>query len=316
MKYLFLFYFLFLSFVILSQDKFSKEISLITDNDLYVSANRDRYYTSGIFLTYRHLTKTKNNKLEKRINEWQIGHEMYTPYKPIVIGISEHDRPFAAFLYGSYGIKRVYKNNTIFNTSIKVGVVGPSALGDEIQNGIHNIYGFREATGWKHQIKNALGLNLGASYVRFLGNDESNTLDAYWESAANVGTVFTNISTGLNLRLSFVPLQGIQNSIAFNTNLNDLNTKDKKEVESFFYFKPTIRYALYDATLQGSFLNTGSTVTKELVPIVFDMELGLRFTLNRFNFGYIFNYNTSKSKGLRYTYGNKYGSIVVNYNLR
>ena len=77
-----------------------------------------------------------------------------------------------------------------------------------------------------------------------------------------------------------------------------------------------LRYALYDATLQGSFLNKGSEVTKELIPLVFDIQFGLKFTVNRFNFGYIFNYNTSKSKDLRYTYGNKYGTINLNYLLR
>jgi hypothetical protein len=298
---------------LLAQQKFSKEISLVTDNDLYFSINRDRYYTSGVFLTYRHLTKKKNQNLEKRIFEWQIGHEMYTPSTPIVQFISQHDRPFAAYLYGSLNIKRAYKTNQILNTSLQIGVVGPDAKGDELQNNLHNWYGFRDVVGWKHQIKNALAINFGTEYIQFLGKDTSNTLDASWVNTANFGTVFTNFSTGLNLRLSFMPLQEIMNSIAFNTNLNDASTKYNREAESFFYFKPTIRYALYDATLQGSFLNTTSDVTKELIPLVFDMELGYKFTANRFNFGYVFNYNTSKSKGLRYTYGNRYGTIIINY---
>lgn len=313
MKYLFCFIFLFFSTISLCQEKFSKEISLITDNDLYVSTNRDRYYTSGIFLTYRHLIKNTNKKLAKKIFEWQLGHKMFTPHKPIVRFLIEHDRPFAAYLYSSLNIKRIYKKNKILNTSLQLGIIGPSALGDEIQNSIHNIYGFREVTGWKYQIENALGLNFGTEYVHFLGKDTSNTFDASWVSSANVGTVFTDISSGLHLRLSFLSLQKIQNSIAFNTNLNNTNSNDKRQIESFFFFKPTLRYALYDATLQGSFLNTSSMITKELVPVVFNMELGYKFTANRFNFGYVFNYNTSKSKNLRYSYGNKYGTIIVNY---
>ncbi len=77
-----------------------------------------------------------------------------------------------------------------------------------------------------------------------------------------------------------------------------------------------LRYALYDATIQGSFLNKNSPVTKELVPIVFNLEAGIRFTLNRFNFGYSYIYNTNKSKDLRYNRGNKYGSIALNYLLK
>lgn len=316
MKYILLFYFCFVSLGIFSQKKFSKEISLVTDNDLYTSTDRDRYYTSGIFLTYRHLTKNDNENLEKRIFEWQIGHQMYTPFKPIVQIINQHDRPFAAYLYGSFSVKRIYKKNKILNTSLQIGVLGPNAKGDELQNAIHKLYGYREVTGWKYQIKNAIGLNFGAEYMHFLARNTTGTLDASWINSANAGTIHTNLSTGFSVRLSFIPLQKMINSIAFNTNLNDASTTSKREIESFFYLKPMLRYTLYDATIQGSFLNTSSLVTKELIPLVFDVEMGFKFTANRFNFGYIFNYNTSKSKDLRYTYGNKYGSIIVNYLIR
>ena len=146
--------------------------------------------------------------------------------------------------------------------------------------------------------------------------DSSNHFDISWVNSLKIGTVYTNISTGFYSRIGFKPLQKIINSIAFNTSLNNEETNFFREAESFFYIKPTLRYALYDATLQGSFLNKNSPVTKELVPLVFNIELGLRFTVNRVNFGYVFIYNTSKSKGLRYDYGNKYGSLVINYLLR
>lgn len=313
MKFILSFLILFFNINLIAQQKFSKEISLVTDNDLYVSSIRDRYYTSGIFLTYRHLAKKENINLEKLVFEWQIGHKMYTPNKPTIQNILLHDRPFAAYLYGSLNIKRVYIKNQILSTSIQIGSIGPSAKGYELQNALHKLYDYKEVTGWKYQIKNAFGFNLGLEYIKFMTKSSNNKLDVSWMNTLNLGTVFSDLSTGLNLRLSFKPLQKIANSIVFKTNLNNTNTKYKREIESFFYFKPTLRYALYDATLQGSFLSTNNAVTKELIPFVFDMELGFKFTANRFNFGYIFNYNTSKSKGLKYTYGNKYGTIIINY---
>lgn len=316
MKYIFCFCVCFITLQQISQEKFSKEISLVTENDLYVSIVRDRYYTSGIFLNYRYLVNHKNDNLEKQIFEWQIGHQMYTPYKPVVQNITLHDRPFAAYLYGSLNLKRVYKKNKILSTSFQIGVIGPNAKGSEVQNFIHNMYGYDEVTGWKYQIKNAFGLNLGAEYVHLLASNTSNKFDISWLSKINLGSIYTNISSGLHIRLSFIPLQDIMNSIGFNTNLNDGTTKYSRETESFFYCKPMVRYAVYDATLQGSFLNTSSVVTKELIPLVFDIQLGFKFTANRFNFGYAFNYNTNKSKGLRYNYGANYGTIIVNYLIR
>lgn len=316
MKRLILILVLFVSSFSISQEKFSKEISFITDNDLYVSTIRDRYYTSGIFLSYRTLAQKKEQNLEKRIFEWKIGHEMYTPYKAIVTSVLKHDRPFAGYLYGSFGINRVYKNNQTLNTAIQIGVLGSNSYAEELQEFIHNIYDFKKAEGWEYQIKNAFALNFNAEYLKTVLNSKNNYFDITWINKLNLGSVYTNISSGFYTRIGFKSLQGLSNSIAFNSNLNNKQTSSFREVESFFYVKPMLRYALYDATLQGSFLNKSSEVTKEITPLVFDVELGIKFTANRFNFGYVFIYNTSKSKGLRYNYGHKYGSLVINYLLR
>lgn len=316
MKFSTFFLLLFLTFSVISQEKFSKEISFITDNDLYVSAIRDRYYTSGIFINYRYVAASKKQHLEKRIFEWQLGQEMYTPYRAIVSSVDLHDRPFAGYLYGGFSVKKVYKNHRIFNTSVRLGLIGPNAYGQELQMFIHNIYGFEDAVGWKYQIKNALALNFGADYVKRVLITEEKNFDISWINQLNIGTVYTNTSTGFYTRIGLKPLQEMANSIAFNTNINNKDTRFVREVESFIYVKSTLEYALYNATIQGSFLNKTSTVTKELVPWIFNLEFGLHFTANRFNFGYAFLYNTRKSEGLRHDYGHKYGRISINYLLR
>ncbi len=313
MKNFLLFLLIFKSTISFSQQKFSKEISFINDNDLYVSAIRDRYYTNGMFLNYRYLSENKKESLEKRIFQWQIGHKMYTPNRPNVTSINEHDRPFAGYLYGCFGITNVYKTNKLFSKTVEIGIIGENAFGKELQNFIHSIYGFKEPVGWEYQIKNAFGFNVGTEYVAFLGKDASGFNDIFWVNSANIGTVFTDISTGFYGRIGFKPLQKLANSIAFKTNLNNENTNDVREIESFLFIKPTLRYAFYDATIQGSFLNTESVVTKELIPLVFNLEIGIKFTANKFHFAYVFNYNTSQSEGLKHTYGNKFGTIGIHY---
>ncbi|MGJ8744681.1 lipid A deacylase LpxR family protein [Polaribacter sp.] len=316
MKQLLFFIILICSFSIISQEKYSKEFSFKNDNDLYVSTFDDRYYTNGMFFSYRYLSENKQENQEKRILEWQIGHEMFTPYKATVTTLKNHDRPFAAYLFGSFGVKRVYKNNQIFNTELQVGVLGSNAFGEELQDFIHDIYGFKKAVGWKYQIKNAIGINIKASYLKLLTKDAANLFDISWVNSAKLGTIYTNVSSGFMGRIGFKPLQSIANSIAFNTQVNNKNTSYNRETESFLYIKPMLRYAFYDATLQGSFLNKNSVVTNELNPIVFNVEVGFRFTVNRFNFGYIFNYNTNKSKNLRKDTGHKFGSIMIHYLLK
>jgi len=291
---------LLISFSLFSQEKYAKEFSFLNDNDLFVSPKKDRYYTNGMFLFFRYLSKNqKKDTLEKRILEWQIGHEMYSPYKAIVTDVSEHDRPFASYLYGSFGIYRVYKNKQIFNTSLQVGILGPDAYGQELQDFIHDIYGFQKAVGWQYQIKNSFGLNFNASYSKHIVKDTSNYLDVTWVNEGKIGTIYTNISSGFYGRIGFKPLQGLVNSTAFNTNINNDNTNYVRQVESFLYIKPMFNYVFYDATLQGSFLNSDNDVTKELIPFIFDIEIGIRFTANRFNFGYAYQYHTNKAKEVK-----------------
>ena len=316
MKYLIFILVLSTTLYTMSQEKFAKEISLVTDNDLYSSITKDRYYTSGIFLKYRYLSNKKNESLKKRILEWQINHEMYTPYKAIVENVFNHDRPFAGYLYGSFGINRIYKSEQILNTSIQFGVIGSNSFAEELQHFIHDIYGFKKAVGWKYQIKNAIGLNFKAAYLKPVLKTENDYFDITWTNKLNIGTVYTNISSGFYTRIGLKPLQKLTNSIAFNTNINNEETTYNREIESFIYIKPMLRYAFYDATLQGSFLNKESEVTNTLVPLVFNVDIGILFTANRFNFGYVFKYNTNKSKDLKYHYGQKYGTIILSYLIR
>ncbi len=311
MKKITLFLFSLFSISMFSQRKYAKEFSFLNDNDLYISAYQDRYYTNGMFFTYRYLSNLENQNLEKKVYEIQLGHHMYTPFKATVELHGDHDRPFAGHLYGSFGINRFYKNESILKTSLQVGIIGPSALGWELQDLIHDIYGFKKAIGWKYQISEALALNLDASYIKSLA--KTNSLDINWVNNVKLGTVFTDLSTGVYGRIGLKPLQNIINSIAFNGNLNNSSTSFNNEIESFIYIKPMLSYVIYDATIQGSFLNENSPITFEVQPFKFTTEIGIRFTANRFNFGYAVNYHTKKLKSERVPKGNFYGTIQLNY---
>ncbi|CAM1363801.1 conserved exported hypothetical protein [Tenacibaculum litoreum] len=303
--------FILLSLPSFSQRKYAKEFSFINDNDLYTSTYQDRYYTNGAFLTYRFLSKNQVKNVAKKIYKIQLGHHMYTPYKAIVETVEEHDRPFAGYLFGSFGINKFYTNESILKTSLQLGVIGSSALSEELQGVIHKMYGFKEATGWDYQIKDAFALNLKVDYIKKITKD--NVFDLNWINSARLGTVYTDLSSGLFTRIGFKPLESIINSIAFHGNLNNHNTNFKNNAEVFIYLKPALHYVAYDATIEGSFLTEKSPVTFEIEPFKFTTEFGIRFTSNRFNFGYAINYHTKKLKSSRVPKGNFYGTIQLNY---
>lgn len=299
------------SMKIVSQRKYAKEFSFLNDNDLYTSMYQDRYYTNGMFFSYRYLSNNKNKNIEKKIYEFQLGHHMYTPFKATVELHGDHDRPFAGYLFGSFGINRFYKNEDILKTSIQIGTIGANAFGKELQDFIHDIYGFKKAIGWKYQIKNAFALNFNATYIKKLAKDK--LFDINWVNNIKIGTIFTDAATGFYGRIGLKPLESIVNSIAFNGNLNNKNTSYNNVIEAFIYINPMLSYIVYDATIQGSFLNTSSPITYEIEPFKFSTELGIRFTVNRFNFGYNINYHTKKLKSFKVPKSNLFGTLLINY---
>lgn len=302
---------LFLVISCYGQEKFSKQFSFVNDNDLYISFYQDRYYTNGAFLNYSYLSTKKSDKIQKKIYNFQIGQKLYSPFKANVQFLSEHDRPFAGYLFGGFGISYFFKKNSFLRINSEVGVIGPSAFGEESMNFVHDIYGFEPATGWKYQIQDAFALNFSVEFTKQLAT--SKYIDFNWMNIANVGTVFSDISTGFLSRIGIKPLQNIANSTAFNSNLNNKITDFNNEIEVLFYVNPMLRYAIYDATIQGSFLNTNNPITYELKPIVLTTELGFKFTANRFNFKYAIIHHTKKLKSVKVPSGNIYGSIGINY---
>ncbi|GGH03635.1 hypothetical protein GCM10011416_23300 [Polaribacter pacificus] len=311
MKYLVFIFLLLSTSWVYSQKNYSKSISLVTDNDLYTSTYRDRYYSNGLFVKFQYLGTTEANQIEKKIHSFEIGHLMYTPYKSTLIFPSSHDRPFAGVLFAQYGNHRYYKNEHIFSSQVQLGILGPSSKAKELQNYIHSIYGFPEAVGWKYQIKEALVLNLNLSYVHFLSRNSAGNFDISSYSKANLGTLFTDISTGLYLRFGFKSLQKNYETIGFQSNISKHKQKVK---ESFIFVKPMLGYYAYDATVSGSFLNDESPITFNTVPFQFSLAIGYRYAAKRFDYGYTYHLYTKKADNTKIDPTNNYGSIFIGYN--
>ncbi len=311
MRILFVLVFVTLSFQSFSQNTFSKQISLLTDNDLYTSTYRDRYYTNGLFVTLNTVSDAKNERLEKKIHSYQIGHMMYTPRTALLPVARTHDRPFAGYAYAEYGQSRVYTSQNILKISIQAGIIGSLAKAEELQNFIHGIYNYPEARGWEHQIDNAFAINVNTTYLKDLPKLRSSYFDLHSFNELKIGTVFTDISTGVYARIGTKKLEKSSNSVAFNTNLNTKSTHNNPE--SFFHIKPVITYTAYDATIEGSMLNNSSTVTFDVMPFHFSLALGYTYYYRRFQYGYTFHFHTKKLKSLRASKSNTYGSLYVGY---
>ncbi|MEZ7506405.1 lipid A deacylase LpxR family protein [Flavobacterium sp. Arc2] len=286
------------------------EIGIITDNDLYTSSKNDMYYTNGLEVFDRYVTKNDNPKIYKKTTEFRLGQCIYTPRFLNTPSKEIMDRPYAGYLFGELGRSFFYKNESVLKTDLQLGFVGPNAFGRETQRSFHKLVGYKEVRGWEYQIQNALAVQTHFLFSQKLfTNVQSDFVDFHFRSEANLGTVLTGLSTGFMARIGFKKLTPVYNSNLYGGALGS------NESEFYFYISPSINYQLYDATIQGSLFNNNSPVTFSLVPFRFNGEAGFKYRKNNLNLSYIFMYRGRELYSKTNT-GYFYGSIGVSYLLK
>jgi lipid A 3-O-deacylase len=209
-------------------------LSLYSENDKYF-AGTDRRYTNGLKISgltanlrsfeSPHLpgpVRWLAQRLSRFVQRDEVpkvglslGQNIYTPENTETTAPQPGDRPYAAWLYtgvsfhnyrpsiNAYGDRRIPRLDIL---EINLGVVGPWALGRQIQNGFHDLIGVEHAEGWDNQLKNEPGLNLIFERKwRFRTGD----LESDWalEVIPHVGFCLGNVNTqanaGLEVRAGF-----------------------------------------------------------------------------------------------------------------
>ena len=202
------------------------------------------------------------------------------------------------------------KTNRYLKTNFQIGYVGPNSFGKEMQKSFHSLVGYKAVSGWEYQIQNALAVQTHFLYSKkIFPKLDSKTIDFHFQSEANIGTIFTGVSTGFLTRIGFKKLVPV-----YDSNLHG-GAVGSNESEFYFYIAPSINYQLYDATIQGSLFSTNSPVTFSLVPFRFNGEAGFKYRKNNLNLSYVFVYR-GKELYSKTISGYFYGSIGVSYLLK
>lgn len=311
-----LFVFLLLTTLTFGQGRTS-EIGFITDNDLYTSSKNDMYYTNGLELFYRFLSKNDNEKISKKITEFRIGQYIYNPRYINFEARDINNRPFAGYLFAEAGRGYFYKSESVLKTDLQLGYMGPNAFGEEMQETFHKTIGYKKVFGWENQVKNALAVQVHVLYSKKLFPSKHNDfVDLHFQSEANLGTIFDGVSTGFLTRIGFKKLLPI-----YDSNLHDASVSFQPQYnirEFYFYAMPSVNYQFYDATIQGSMFSNTSPLTFDLEPLRFNAEFGLKYRHNNFNMSYSFIYRGRELKDPETNTNSGYffGSIRFGYLLK
>lgn len=93
-----------------------------------------------------------------------VGQNIYTPQDTDSSGPIFNDRPYVGWLYASFALQQTYKRANpetgkddpvrLDTIALDLGLVGPAAGGEFVQNNFHKLIGVDTANGWANQIHN------------------------------------------------------------------------------------------------------------------------------------------------------------------
>ncbi|MBW6398186.1 lipid A deacylase LpxR family protein [Roseomonas sp. HJA6] len=184
------------------------------ENDLL--AGTDRYYTSGFQAAWRSTPFTAPSWAgfltdgsalvfpDGGAPRWGVafGQNIFTPDDTLLRNPDPTDRPYAGWLYGAFNISST-SPTSYGSIELQLGVVGPSALGEQTQNNVHDFLNIDRAYGWNYQLKDEPGVNL------ILTRQWRYNSEPVWDDVAigfvpsltaSVGNVQTYASAGLMVR--------------------------------------------------------------------------------------------------------------------
>lgn len=195
-------------------DRFGRGVLTLTfENDSLVG--NDRYYTSGQRIGWQSrdgaprllaglAARLAPWLLPDAQPEWGVALEqaIYTPEARRTSHPPRDDRPYAGALSGSFSLQAA-NDTSLGVVELALGVVGPAAFGQEMQDFAHAVRGKDEAGGWDHQISNRpvamLTLERRWRLERRLG--EQLAVDVVPALGANLGNLQTSAAAGALLRV-------------------------------------------------------------------------------------------------------------------
>jgi hypothetical protein len=188
------------------------------ENDIFTGRGTDRHYTNGLRLSLLRGDDQVPGWLLSvaralpwfppggRVRgSWALGQNLYTPEDISTPELVPDDRPYAAWLYLGAGL--VLENGRVLDImELSLGMVGPTALGEEVQKGIHQFIGSPEPRGWDNQIPDELAVQaIWQRQWRQLhdGQDRGLGVDLMPHVGAALGNVFIHGAAGATVRLGF-----------------------------------------------------------------------------------------------------------------
>lgn len=222
---------------------------------------------------------------------------MYTPEDTSTTALVEDDRPYAGWLYGSvslhaeaddaFGIKGL---KVLDSVELNLGLVGPQAYGEDVQNNWHDLIGVARSDGWNNQLNNepAAAVFFQRKWRPEPARFGALELDAVPHFGGSVGNVFTMASLGgivrfgQQLHLDFGPPQ-IRPTLS-----GPPTVEDHDGLGWYLFAGAEGRAVLHNIFLDGNTFADSHEVDKESFVGNFQLGLSLAWRNYRLAFTHVF----------------------------
>jgi len=256
----------------------------------------DYYYTNGfafeVFTPWAKRNPINSilfpfNSSELDLFSFTLIQDIFTPREKFNVEDQlDGDRPFAAYLL--FGFKKVTysrANKVRTYSEVQIGVLGPAAYGEEVQNGIHdNLPTSAQVVGWENQISNSFMINYSASIEKQFYNN--NWFEFSGISTAKLGLPFTNINVGVQSRIGLInPLP------------KDFEFISSQKWQLFLTLATSGSLVGYNATLQGGLFSESVYTLSSINRFVGYANVGLTLIYKKFKMEYVQHFNTPEFPG-------------------
>ncbi len=296
------------------------------ENDLFDQS--DKGYTNGTKISAIYNVNTDvysffkipflYDSTKNHFTTISFGQDILTPEDTNDTIPNPNDEPYSGWLYMGMTWQQADSNNAD-TLELQLGVVGPAALGEEVQNSFHKLIGNDTIKGWDHQLKNEPGVILSYEHRwRYISDSfwGGLTTEAIPFAGAGLGNILTYADGGTLVRFGWNVPQDFGKSVSHPGQVAGLPAFDKgvKRLNSKFslyiFTVVDVGFIPRNIFLDGNTFQDSPSVA-ERDYLVGELTAGLGIDIYKVHLAFI---NTHKTQDFALDKtGFDFGTILISY---
>lgn len=298
-----------------------ERFNFVFENDAFFRI--DRWYSAGIDLSFLYKVNEPQIVLPfvdqtKALTymSFALTLEMYTPATYNDPEPDPDDRPYAGWLYGSFGLHQSSAER-LDSVELQLGVVGPSAQAEAVQRFIHEHIIGDPVDGWQNQLHDELGVNLAYHHHRrYAFHTKAYESVIVPRIGGVLGNVRTELDTGVLYRVGLnLPKDFGQNFVmspGLDSAIPARNSNEKKYLSPYSYYlqlQCDLRFVGRDMFLEGN--SDDNSLSVDPYPVVARAGGGIGGSYRNYQLSVIYTVETKSFTQQSKVHG--YGSLLFTY---